>query len=233
MYFAFAFIYLNAAGAIASTAATGLADPRHYRSQVDSNLGGHLNRRAHLDGLSECPDTQAVQNAIHGCYDLADEGSHAARNNDKLFKVIFKTEDPDTKRHVESNFEKLKEACSSDSHKVPVTCRDPSEMCRFHGPLCMAYADRGNNQVVLCPFFFEQKARSRDITANNQDTIILHELSHLLFGFDDWGYNWKGVRPLKTRHAIKNPDSYAIFAQCARNGDCEDESDYYSDSDSD
>lgn len=38
---------------------------------------------------------------------------------------------------------------------------------------------------------------------------------------------------LKTRHAIKNPDSYAIFAQCARNGDCEDESDYYSDSDSD
>lgn len=116
------------------------------------------------------------------CYDLADEGSHAARNNDKLFKVIFKTDDPDTKRHVESNFEKLKEACSSHSREVSVTCRDPSEMCHFHGPLCMAHADRGNNQVVLCPFFFEQKARSQDVTANNQDTIILHELSHLLFG---------------------------------------------------
>ncbi|KAI6285389.1 hypothetical protein MCOR27_002307 [Pyricularia oryzae] len=97
----------------------------------------------------------------------------------------------------------------------------------------MAYADHKNNQAVLCPLFFEQKARSHDITANNQDTIILHELSHLLFDFDDWGYNWNGVRSLKTRHAIKNPDSYAIFAQCARNRDCEDESDYDSDSDSD
>ncbi|TLD18518.1 hypothetical protein PspLS_10290 [Pyricularia sp. CBS 133598] len=71
MYFASEFVYFSAAGAMLSAAVTGLANSPYYRPQIDSNNRGHLNRRAYIDSYSDCPDTQAVRDAIDGLATVA------------------------------------------------------------------------------------------------------------------------------------------------------------------
>ncbi|KAI6262181.1 hypothetical protein MCOR19_001531 [Pyricularia oryzae] len=98
------------------------------------------------------------------------------------------------------NFHKLYDECSRKEDEVYITCEDVAGKCdkNLGYKNVLGYARIAQEQVVICPNFFNQPESSSEITATNQDTTIMHELAHIVLNLpEDFGYEWKGVHDLR------------------------------------
>ncbi|EHA46940.1 metalloproteinase [Pyricularia oryzae 70-15] len=194
--------------------------PVYDYNPIPNHIHGDLKRRAYIERYSQCSDSQAseIRAALKSCAELASWGYHAVKSNNRLFKLIFKTDSTDIQNWVQNNFNEIYKECNRDADEISLTCHDKNVYtCVREGVHNLAYALINEKEIVICPPFFNNPVNSREITAGNQDTIILHEMVHIILKeWKDYGCEWDGIHKLDSTESIKNPDSYAIFAQCAR-----------------
>ncbi|TLD06203.1 uncharacterized protein PgNI_08027 [Pyricularia grisea] len=220
--FIFTFLYTIATSALTNIGPS--LHPVHRFNNLPNHNHGALNKRAHLSHHSYCSESEIskIQAALQGCDPLARYGFHGTKDEDWLFQSIFKTDSTDIKSLVKNNFDKLYDECSKKTDTVSITCRDVDGKCEKAKGSILGHAKMRHDQVVLCPSFFDQELTGRMVTASYQDTTLLHEIAHIVLDLpDDYAYGYDDIVKLDTATIIKNPDSYAIFAHCARYGICD------------
>lgn len=120
-------------------------------------------------------------NILFSCAELASWGYHAVKNDNRLFRLIFKTDSTDIQNWVQKNFNEIYKECNRDADEISLTCHDKDVYTcvreEGHG---LAYALINEKEIVICPRFFNHPVNSREITACNQDTVILHEMVHII-----------------------------------------------------
>ncbi|KYQ30522.1 hypothetical protein MGG_14981 [Pyricularia oryzae 70-15] len=221
--FILGYLYTPATSAFVNTG-TFLQPINNYK-EFPNDIHGVLNKRAYIQQGSQCSSSEAsdIRGALESCAVLAQHAFHAVKSDEELFELIFKTDSTDIQDLVKQNFRKLYDECSRKEDEVYITCEDETGKCKENQGYknVLGYARIAKEQIVICPNFFNRPKSSSEITAANQDTTIMHELAHVVLDLPkDFGYEWKGVHELDSTKSIKNPDSYVIFAQCARYGSC-------------
>nr|ABM30145.1 AVR-Pita2 [Pyricularia grisea]BAK40880.1 effector protein AVR-Pita2 [Pyricularia oryzae] len=219
LFYSFIF-YFHTVAISAFTNIGTFSYPVYNSNPIPNHIHGDLKRRAYIEPYSQCSNSQdsEIRAALKSCAELASWAYHAVENDNRLFELIFKTDSTNIKNWVQNNFNEIHKECNRDADEISLSCHDTSVYtCVREGVHLLGYAKMYEKQVVLCPHFFDHPVNSREITAQNQDTVILHEMLHIILNeWEDYGYEWDGIHNLDSTTSIKNPDSYAIFAQCAR-----------------
>ncbi|KAI6380777.1 hypothetical protein MCOR32_003873 [Pyricularia oryzae] len=198
--FILGYLYTPATSAFINTG-TFLQPINNYR-EFPNDIHGALNKRAYIQKGSQCSSSEAsdIRGALESCALLAQHAFHAVKSDEYLFEFIFKTDSTDIRDLVEQNFHKLYDECSRKEDEVYITCEDVAGKCdkNLGYKNVLGYARIAQEQVVICPNFFNQPESSSEITATNQDTTIMHELAHIVLNLpEDFGYEWKGVHDLR------------------------------------
>ncbi|TLD14119.1 uncharacterized protein PgNI_02671 [Pyricularia grisea] len=197
MFFSFIFIVFHTVAISASTNIGTSLHPVYNYNTIPSHIHGALKKRAYITSNSNCSDSEAskIHAALKSCAQLASWGFHAVQSNNQLFKLIFKTDSTDIQDLVKSNFNEIYRECSRETDEVSITCRDiGAQKCVRDGVHALGYARIPYKQVIICPTFFNKPASSREATAGNQDTVILHEIAHIVLDtYEDYGYEWEGI----------------------------------------
>ncbi|TLS25366.1 hypothetical protein PpBr36_06907 [Pyricularia pennisetigena] len=224
MLFLFILILFQTVAILAFTDIGTSLNPVYNENTIPNHTHGALKKRGYITRSSGCSNAQAseIYAALESCALLASLGYHTVKSDNRLFELIFKTNRTNIQNLVQNNFNEIYRECSRTSDELSITCGDISDgWCVENGVYSLGYARIAFKQIVICPRFFNHPAKSKKITAVNQDTVILHEVAHIVLNAHvDYGYEWEGIQKLDSTKSIKNPDSYAIFAQCARYKSC-------------
>ncbi|KAH7356206.1 neutral protease 2-like protein [Pyrenochaeta sp. MPI-SDFR-AT-0127] len=157
----------------------------------------------------------ATNNAIANCASLARTAASAAVNNAAKLNEYFKSTSSSTASTVQTVFNRIATQCgSTTSGNSRYYCTDILGACS-NGVL--AYTQPSTSQMVNCPLFFSGlSATSRTCHAQDQQTTILHEMTHLtqVKGTSDYGgYGYNFVRSLSAAQNLNHADTYTLFAQ--------------------
>ncbi|CAO2658190.1 Nn.00g059130.m01.CDS01 [Neocucurbitaria sp. VM-36] len=166
---------------------------------------------------SDCTGTRrtATLTAISNCAALARTAAAAAVNNAAKLNEYFKSTSSSTASTVQTVFNNVASQCgSTTSGNSRYYCTDVLSGCRSG---VLAYTSPSTSQMVNCPLFFTGlSATSRTCHAQDQQTTILHEMTHLtqVKGTQDYnGYGYSFVRSLSAAQNLNHADTYTLFAQ--------------------
>jgi len=171
----------------------------------------------HQDAYSACTqrDLRAIMAAVHNCRNFVRRAKSAARcGGQSRMWYYFKSSNFKTRHYVKSALDEMGRICSQTCGEFPkVMCehRTDQENC---DPGTLALITRNETVIRFCPLFFRKPDRSSVRWADDQVSILLHELAHLC-GFEhDYAYG-KSVVHLAQNESVQNPDSYVGFARDA------------------
>jgi deuterolysin len=167
---------------------------------------------------SDCTGTRgtATRTALTNCASLARTAASAAVNNAAKLNEYFKSSSSSTASSVQTVFNRIATQCGSQtSGDSRYYCTDILGACSGG---VLAYTSPSTSQMVNCPLFFSGlSAQSRTCHAQDQQTTILHEMTHLrqVKGTSDYGgYGYNFVRSLTAAQNLNHADTYTLFAQC-------------------
>ncbi|KAJ4394663.1 hypothetical protein N0V93_003882 [Gnomoniopsis smithogilvyi] len=157
---------------------------------------------------------RAQVTATQNCARMATAAEQAARNGsgDKLMEY-FSSQSTSTRQTVAGVFNKIAAECDSTTSGVAEQyCSDVLQYC---SDSILAYAVPSMDVMVSCGIYFEQLP-GLETRCHRQDqaTTTLHEVTHLrqVAGTNDFAYGYELATQLSTNQALKNADSYTLFA---------------------
>ncbi|KAF2754838.1 zincin [Pseudovirgaria hyperparasitica] len=165
------------------------------------------------------PDSSTLMlSALPECARLATNAAAAARSGTApQLRTIFKTTDPAVHAHIASTFDAIASACGTTSTtSIPtIHCGDAPPRTECTTGKVAGYAT--GHTVAFCPFFFGlpllpsscEKSKSRA-------GLVVHEFAHVRDLVGGWivdvAYFPEGVLGLGTADALRNADSFHLFA---------------------
>lgn len=166
---------------------------------------------------SDCSGTRrtTTTTALANCASLARTAASAAVNNAAKLNEYFKSTSSSTASTVQAVFNRVATQCgSTTSGNSRYYCTDILGACSSG---VLAYTYPSTSQMVNCPLFFTGLSpTSRTCHAQDQQTTILHEMTHLtqVKGTSDYnGYGYSFVRSLSAAQNLNHADTYTLFAQ--------------------
>lgn len=125
----------------------------------------------------------------------------------------FSSQSSSTRENVAGVFSKIAAECDSTTSGVAEQyCSDVLQYCSDG---VLAYAAPSMSVMVSCSIYFDQlPALETTCHAQDQATTTLHEVTHLtqIAGTNDFAYGYELATQLSTRQALKNADSFTLFA---------------------
>ncbi|TQN64713.1 Neutral protease 2-like protein [Colletotrichum shisoi] len=155
-------------------------------------------------------------NAISRCRSLAFAASQAAASGPAArMTEYFKSSTTATRNSVATVFSNIVSECGSTTSGVSLQyCTDVYGACSGG---VIAYTVPAQNYMANCPYFFNNMAAaSSTCHAQDQQTTILHEMTHLrqIKGTSDYGgYGYNFVRSLSAAQNLNHADTYTLFVQ--------------------
>ncbi|KAI1736390.1 neutral protease [Xylaria scruposa] len=168
------------------------------------------------DIQSDCTGSQqsATADGINACADLAKQAASVADSNDDKLIEYFKNADSETRSYVVDVFNNVAAECGSTSSGAPYYCSDVYGACEDG---VIAYTLPSEGYMVNCPIFFDElPPASSQCHAQDQQTTVLHETTHLtsVAGTDDYGgYGYDFIQSLTAAQNLNHADTYTLFAQ--------------------
>lgn len=155
-----------------------------------------------------------TETAIRNCHALAGRARWAAQNNPGKLQEYFKSSSDHVRNTVTGVFDRVAHQCSStNSGDTRYHCGDVYNACSGGA---IAYALPSQNFIVNCPAFFSQQAYTYQCHAQDQQSTVVHEMTHLhrVAGTADHGcYGYNCVKGLSAAQNINHADTYSLFAQ--------------------
>lgn len=175
-----------------------------------------LNRRSNIES---CPDTQrpVLIKALENAASLANAAAEAAlAGTSPQFEPLFKSSSKEVRSAVADRFHAIsKEASSTSSGVITYYCNDPYKYC---SPALMAYTLPDQSITVNCDEFYEYPALDDTCFDQDQATTVIHEFTHAPAvyspGTGDFGAGYDEATKLSAEKALKNADTFALFANC-------------------
>ncbi|CRK19661.1 hypothetical protein BN1708_012721 [Verticillium longisporum] len=173
------------------------------------------------DLAGDCTGTRraVTTTAIKNCAKLATAAKTAAQNTNRSSKSrlqkYFKSSSAKVSKQVSTVFGRIeKECCSTTSGVSSYHCTDIYNACRTG---VIAYTLPSQSFMVNCRIFFDQMPPTdKRCHSQDQQTTILHEMTHLteIAGTEDYGgYGFDFVRSLTPAQNLNHADTYTLFAQ--------------------
>ncbi|KAI0469340.1 neutral protease [Xylaria cf. heliscus] len=168
------------------------------------------------DVQSDCSGSEqsATVAGINACADLAKQAASVAESDDDKLAEYFKNADAETRSYVVDVFNNVAAECGSTSSGAPYYCSDVYGACEDG---VIAYTLPSEGYMVNCPIFFDElPSASSECHAQDQQTTVLHETTHLtsVAGTDDYGgYGYAFVQSLSAAQNLNHADTYTLFAQ--------------------
>ncbi|KAI0550396.1 neutral protease [Xylaria curta] len=193
---------------LVSASVDGLAASKVFKSF-------HANTKRQ-DIQSDCTGSQqsATADGINACADLAQQAASVAESDDDKLIEYFKNADSETRSYVVDVFNNVAAECGSTSSGAPYYCSDVYGACEDG---VIAYTLPSEGYMVNCPIFFDElPPASSQCHAQDQQTTVLHETTHLtsVAGTDDYGgYGYDFIQSLTAAQNLNHADTYTLFAQ--------------------
>ncbi|KAM0323742.1 hypothetical protein ACHAQA_008679 [Verticillium albo-atrum] len=166
---------------------------------------------------TDCTGTRrsATITAINNCASLASKARAAATSDTARLEEYFKSSSSSVSSTVAAVFRRVEDECGSTTSGISTYhCTDVYNSC---APGVIAYALPSQNFMVNCDTFFNQMSpTSSRCHAQDQQTTILHEMTHLsqIAGTSDYGgYGYNFVQSLTAAQNLNHADTYTLFAQ--------------------
>lgn len=175
-----------------------------------------LNRRSKIES---CPDTQrpVLIKSLKNAASLANAAADAAlAGTSPQFEPLFKSSSKEVRSAVADRLHAIaKEASSTSSGVITYYCNDPYKYC---SPALMAYTLPDKSITVNCDVFYKYPALDDTCFDQDQATTIIHEFTHAPAvyspGTGDFAAGYDEATKLSAEKALKNADTYALFANC-------------------
>ncbi|KAE8329698.1 Deuterolysin metalloprotease family-domain-containing protein [Aspergillus sergii] len=175
--------------------------------------------------LGDCSGDEAhkMKDSMARAAKIASAGAESAKNPSDLFRTFFKTDDKAALQQVSSHLEAIaNEAQAGASGRFTQYCT-ASGSCDDGMAAYTSYDGDGkaptNVRVYSCPTFWTLSMVSNTCWNSDQATIALHEYAHGVGVNPANGeretYGYAAITQLSSEVALRNPDSYAFFAQGA------------------
>ncbi|KAM0326610.1 hypothetical protein ACHAQA_006479 [Verticillium albo-atrum] len=176
-------------------------------------------KRTNLAG--DCTGTRraVTTTAIKNCAKLATAAKTVAKSTARTdrtrLKKYFKSSSNSVSKTVSTVFSRIEKECTSTTSGVSsYHCTDVYNAC---GPGVIAYTLPSQSFMVNCRVFFDQMPPTdKRCHAQDQQTTILHEMTHLaeVAGTEDYGgYGFDFIRSLTPAQNLNHADTYTLFAQ--------------------
>ncbi|KAI7908550.1 hypothetical protein M9X92_012130 [Pyricularia oryzae] len=153
------------------------------------------------------------------CKSMADAAYWAVEKQSNLRFRYFKTHTEGNINALQQAFHKIEKACDLGSDNIVFRCDPPNHHCdKAAGYVPLYPADESNNQVFLCPSFFD-KYHYHDV---DRGRILVHETSHIPYIRHTEDYNTYGLLAslaLSKELSIYHADTFGWFALAAYNKD--------------
>ncbi|TLS31069.1 hypothetical protein PpBr36_02604 [Pyricularia pennisetigena] len=150
---------------------------------------------------------------------MADAAFWALRGQPDLRFRYFKTHDEDKLEALQEAFSMIEDACDLGSKNIVFRCDPPGGQCDWADAYVPRYpTDKSNNQIYLCPKFFD-KRRYHD---GDRARVLVHELSHVPYirHTEDYGtYGLLASLNLPGEYNRFHADTFSWFALAAFNQD--------------
>ncbi|KAI0441042.1 neutral protease [Xylaria telfairii] len=182
-------------------------------SKVFKSFHANVKRQ---DVQSDCSSSQAsaTVDGINACADLAKQAASVAESDDDKLIEYFKNADAETRSYVVDVLNNVAAECGSTSSGAPYYCSDVYGACEDG---VIAYTLPSEGYMVNCPIFFDElPPASSQCHAQDQQTTVLHETTHLtsVAGTDDYGgYGYDFIQNLSAEQNLNHADTYTLFAQ--------------------
>ncbi|GAP88632.1 putative deuterolysin metalloprotease [Rosellinia necatrix] len=182
-------------------------------AQIFKAFHATAKRQAVQDDCSAA-QASATASAINACADLARQSADVAGSDDDKLVEYFKNADSSTRAKVVDVFNRVADECGSTTSGAPYYCSDVYNACSGG---VIAYTLPSEGYMVNCPIFFDDlPAASSQCHAQDQQTTVLHETTHLtsVAGTDDYGgYGYDFIQSLSAAQNLNHADTYTLFAQ--------------------
>lgn len=160
----------------------------------------------------------AIKRAIANCKALASDAQDAADAGPAArMEEYFKSSSKGTRAAVWDVYGKVHDQCSSTNSGARATCYNDHGQCDA-GTLAVT---SGGSYMVFCDSFFENLPEMASAChAKSQATTFIHETTHLraVADTDDLAYGYDDLRKLGAGDAIRNADTFALFANAVALG---------------
>ncbi|PYI04776.1 deuterolysin metalloprotease family protein [Aspergillus sclerotiicarbonarius CBS 121057] len=173
-----------------------------------------LHRRTRLSNCDANQDAlmrAALDNAMRMSLAAANEAwiGSAAR-----MEEYFKSSSEETRSLVANRLAYIAaEASLINADRTTYYCSDTFQLCNNR---TLAYTVPEWNVVVNCPLYWRLMPMQTTCHAQDQANTIIHEFSHApgvyAPGTDDLGYGYKAGMRLTRDQALRNADTYTLFA---------------------
>ncbi|PNY29926.1 Neutral protease 2 [Tolypocladium capitatum] len=168
-------------------------------------------KRAHVQ---DCDDGRlaALKTAISNCKRLASAAHDAAESGpDSRMNEYFKSSSRSTRSAVSDIYNKVRDQCSSADSGSKASCNNDHGQCDKGA---LAVTTDGEYMVFCNEFFNDLPAVANTCHTKSQATSFLHETTHLraVAGTEDLAYGYDDLRKLSAEDAIRNADTFALFA---------------------
>ncbi|KAI5820846.1 hypothetical protein BZA77DRAFT_348863 [Pyronema omphalodes] len=166
----------------------------------------------------------ALQTAAHRAHLVSVSSIHG---NPEIFQRYFKTTLPDERVFVAGRFHELAVALGAGgAGAVTYFCGGSVESEDFDDGMCREgkYIDFDINRGMVvrsCDGFFKLPLGNDVCHGMDRLSVILHELTHVLFNTKDYAKGYEDSVLLEEDKALDNADSYALYAQELFQKDCE------------
>ncbi|ROT37072.1 neutral protease [Sodiomyces alkalinus F11] len=171
-------------------------------------------KRTIVQGDCQGYQRTATETAIRNCQPHAVRARWAAQNNPAKLQEYFKSTSAHVKNTVTAVFDRVAYQCgSTNSGDTRYYCSDVYRACSGGA---IAYALPSQNFIVNCPTFFTLPAYSYQCHAQDQQSTVVHEMTHLykVAATADYGcYGYNCVRALSAAQNLNHADTYSLFAQ--------------------
>ncbi|KAM0278591.1 hypothetical protein ACHAQH_005065 [Verticillium albo-atrum] len=169
----------------------------------------------------DCSGTRraATTTALQNCAKLANAAKKASLSTNSSAKnrlqKYFKSSSSKVTKKVSNVFSRIEKECASTTSGVSkYHCTDVYNAC---GPGVIAYTLPSQSFMVNCRIFFDQMPPTdKRCHAQDQQTTILHEMTHLteVAGTEDYGgYGFDFIRSLTPAQNLNHADTYTLFSQ--------------------
>ena len=173
-----------------------------------------FDKRTILEGCVGQEDVEHRQ-SLGQLISVAPLAAEAARSGDPArFQEFFKTTDDTVRQDVAAKFDAItNESGSTTSGSTTYFCEDQLGYCSSN---TLAYTLPSQNLIANCPLYYRLSSLSSRCREQDQTTTILHEFTHApgVFGTgtQDLAYGYAAAVQLSARQALRNADTYALFA---------------------
>lgn len=183
-----------------------------------------ISKRTTIEGDCSASQKNAIAAANQKCASMATAAADAVSSGSAdMFKQYFKNDSQSTREQVTQMYRDVAKECSSTPGGSSTdNCTDPDDCCT--GDL-LAYTmwqstwsySSGpvttKGTTYYCPRYFDiLPAAPEQCRQQSQATNTLHETTHAVAATSDIAYGYPGIMRLSSSQAVKNADTYALFA---------------------